>query len=132
MNVILFSPWNIKIGDFSIIHFDAFLDGRGSLEIGNNVDISFGVKIFSEQHLPDSDTYESVAKKVTIHDYASIGSYSIILPGVIIGEGAIVAAGSVVTKSVEPFTVVGGTPAKFIKKRKCLPKYNLTYKRPFH
>ena len=132
MNVKFFSPWNIRIGNYSIIHFDALLDGRGGIVIGNNVDISFGVKIFSEQHLTDSDTYDSIAKEVVIQDYAAIGSYSIILPGVTIGEGAIVATGSVVTKDVEPYTVVAGTPAKPIKKRQCTPKYQLTYRRPFH
>lgn len=132
MGIIFFSPWKIKIGDNSILHFDCFLDGRGSIEIGNNVDISFGVKIFTEQHLPDSDIYETIIKKVVVHDYVSIGAYSIILPGVIIGKGAIIAAGSVVSKNIEPFTVVGGIPARFIKKRDCSPQYQLTYKRPFH
>ena len=46
-----------------------------------------------------------------------IGARAIILPGVTIGEGAVVAAGAVVTKDVEPWAVVGGNPAKFIKKR---------------
>ena len=50
-------------------------------------------------------------------DYVSIGARAIVLPGVTIGEGAVVGAGAVVTKDVEPFTVVGGNPAKFIKKR---------------
>lgn len=49
-----------------------------------------------------------------IEDWAYIGSESLIMPGVTIGEGAIVAAGSVVTKSVAPNTVVGGNPARFI------------------
>jgi len=132
MNVVMFSPWKINVGNCSIIHFDSFLDGRGILDIGNNVDISFGVKIFTEQHLTDSDSYETIAKKVVVNDYVVIGAYSIILPGVKVGEGAVVAAGSVVTKDVEPFTVVGGAPAKFIKGRKCNPNYNLKFKRPFH
>ena len=50
-------------------------------------------------------------------DYVSIGARAIVLPGVTIGEGAVVGAGAVVTKDVEPFTVVGGNPAKFIKHR---------------
>ena len=50
-------------------------------------------------------------------DYVSIGARAIVLPGVTIDEGAVVAAGAVVTKDVEPWTIVGGNPAKFIKKR---------------
>lgn len=132
MGVIMFSPWKIKIGDNVLIHFDCFLDGRGEIEFGDNIDVSFGVKIFSEQHDLDSDMYDAVAKKVTVGDNAVLGSYSIILPGVSIGEGAVVAAGSVVSRDVEPYTVVGGVPAKKIKDRVCDVAYKLTYKRPFH
>ena len=59
---------------------------------------------------PDFDVFG----KVVIEDWAYIGSYSQIMPGVTIGEGALVAAGSVVTKSVAPHTVVGGNPAHYI------------------
>ena len=60
--------------------------------------------------IPDFDVFG----KVQIEDWAYIGAYSQIMPGVTIGEGAIVAAGSVVTKSVPPRTVVGGNPARYI------------------
>lgn len=61
------------------------------------------------QH-PDFDVFG----KVVIEDWAYIGAFSQIMPGVTIGEGALVAAGSVVTKSVAPHTVVGGNPARYI------------------
>lgn len=132
MGVVVFSPWKISIGSNSIVHFDCLLDGRGGISIADNVDVSFGVKIFTEQHDLNSDDYGTVVKAVSIGRYAVIGAYSIILPGVNVGEGAVVAAGSVVTKNVAPFTVVGGNPAKEIKQRVCYPKYNLTFRRPFH
>jgi serine acetyltransferase len=59
---------------------------------------------------PDFDIFG----KVVIEDWAYIGAYSQIMPGVTIGEGALVAAGSIVTKSVAPHTVVGGNPARLI------------------
>ena len=59
---------------------------------------------------PDFDVFG----KVVIEDWAYIGMHSQIMPGVTIGEGALVAAGSIVTKSAAPHTVVGGNPAKFI------------------
>ena len=62
------------------------------------------------QKYPDFDFFG----KVVIEDWAYVGAFAIILPGVTIGEGALVAAGSVVTKSVKPHTVVGGNPARFI------------------
>jgi acetyltransferase-like isoleucine patch superfamily enzyme len=132
MNVKMFSPWEILIGNNVIIHFDCLLDGRGKITIGNNVDISFGVKIFSEQHDMQSDHYDTIKKPVVIKDNVVIGAYSIILPGVKIGTGAVIAAGSVVTKDVDDYTIVGGSPARIIKTRNCSPKYLLTYRRPFH
>ena len=60
---------------------------------------------------------ESSARNRANYNRRRRGARAIILPGVTIGEGAVVAAGAVVTKDVEPFTVVGGNPAKFIKKR---------------
>lgn len=68
-----------------------------------------GGQVLRASH-PDFDTFG----KVVIEDWAYIGAYSQIMPGVTIGEGALVAAGSVVTKSVTPHTVVGGNPAHFI------------------
>lgn len=128
----IFSPWKIEIGNNSIIHFDCFLDGRGGIRISDNVDISFGVKIFTLQHDIKSADYATLSGSVDIEEYAVLGSYSIILPGVSIGRGAVVAAGSVVTKDVAPFTLVGGVPAVKISERTCTPNYQLTYKRPFH
>lgn len=87
------------------------------VSIGDNVQVTAGVSIYTHgggqpirQYHPDFDCFG----KVTILDWAYIGAYSQIMPGVTIGEGALVAAGSVVTKTVEPHTVVGGNPARFI------------------
>ena len=87
------------------------------ITIGNHVQVTRCVSIHThgggqcirQQH-PDFDVFG----KVVIEDWAYIGAFSHIMPGVTIGEGALVAAGSVVTKSVEPHTVVGGAPARFI------------------
>ncbi len=132
MGIITFSPWKITIGNNSIIHFDCLLDGRGGIYIADNVDVSFGVKIFTEQHDVNSASYGTIVKPVKIGNYVVIGAYSILLPGVIVGEGAVIAAGSVVTKNVAPFAVVGGSPAIVIKSRVCVPTYKLMFRRPFH
>ena len=68
-------------------------------------------------HSLTSPTFDLITKPITIKDNVWVATGAIVLPGVTIGEGAVVAAGSVVTKDVEPWTVVGGNPAKFIKKR---------------
>lgn len=85
--------------------------------IGNNCQITYGVSIYTHgggQAIRAIDPDFDVFGKVVIEDWAYIGAYSQIMPGVTIGEGALVAAGSVVTKSVPPHTVVGGNPARYI------------------
>lgn len=87
------------------------------ITIGNHVQVTRSVSVHThggghcvrEEH-PDFDIFG----KVVIEDWAYIGSFAQIMPGVTIGEGALVAAGSIVTKSVLPHTVVGGNPARFI------------------
>ena len=61
--------------------------------------------------------FRAIAQPVIIEDYVFIGPRAIILPGVTLGKGAVVAAGAVVTKDVEPFSIVGGVPAKVIGER---------------
>lgn len=113
------NPWNIKIGSGTIIGNDSKLDGRNGLEIGRNVNLSTGVWIWTDEHDKDDEFFRSTAQEnpVVIGDRAWVSSRVTILPGKIIGEGAVVAAGAVVTKNVEPYAVVGGVPAKVIGSR---------------
>lgn len=109
---------NIKIGKDSIIGEGVTLDGRDKITIGDHVDIASEVMIYNGEHDVHSDDFRAKKEPVTIEDYVFIGPRAIILPGVKIGKGAVVAAGAVVTKNVEPFTIVGGVPAKLIGERK--------------
>lgn len=111
------APQKITIGRNSIVGNNCVLDGRRVLEIGSNVNISSGVWIWTLHHDVQSPIFAVVGDKTIIHDRVWLCSRSIILPGVEIGEGAVVASGAVVTKDVPPYTVVGGTPAKIIGKR---------------
>jgi len=130
--VTLLSPWHIRVGDNVNIQMNCFLDGRGGITIGNNVDLTPGVRILTEQHDIDSPDYDTVKKPVVVQDNAVVGSWALILPGVTIGEGAVVAAGSVVVKSVEPYTLVAGNPAVKKRDRARTLRYRLDYRRPFH
>lgn len=109
----------LKIGEGSIIGDKAILDARYCIEIGDNVNLSTGVWIWTAQHDYNSPTFNSGNKcgKVVIGNRAWLGPRTIIMPGVTVGEGAVVAGGAVVTKNVEPFTLVGGVPAKKIGDR---------------
>lgn len=124
-----YNPTNIIIGKDSIIGESAVLDGRDVLYIGNHVDIASQVMIYNSQHNIESADFaapeEVINKPVIIEDYVFIGPRAIILPGVRIGKGAVVAAGAVVTKSVADYNIVGGIPAKVTGDRK---NKNLHYK----
>ena len=122
---------NISIGNSSAIGRRSYLDGRGPLKIGNNVSISPGVQIITAHHEIDDPYFANKFGKVEIEDYVWIGTNAIILPGVKIGWGAVVATGAVVTKDVSKLTVVGGVPAKFIKKRNPDLRYNCEWFLPF-
>jgi maltose O-acetyltransferase len=103
----------VAIGRNSLINRDCTLDTRSGLTIGDNVSISPEVMILGGSHDYNDPTFRYVdAGPVTIEDHVWIGSRAMILPGVTVGRGAVVAAGSVVTKDVAPMVVVAGVPAK--------------------
>lgn len=128
----VYYPSGIEIGEGTLIGEKATLDGRkqlknshGGLKIGNHVDIASEVMIWTSQHDIHSENMATIEEKVEIGDYVFIGPRSIIMPGVKVGKGAIIAGGSVVTKDVEAMKIVAGVPAKEIGERK---SKNLNYK----
>lgn len=107
----------VKIGKNSFISTRFWSSEPYLITIGDNVQITDGVRFFTHgggnvarEKYPNFDAFG----KITVEDRAYVGSCSLIMSGVTIGRGALVAAGSVVTKSVAPGTVVGGNPAKYI------------------
>lgn len=118
---------NIEIGNGCVINRECFLDGRGKLKIGNFTSISPHVHIITGDHDINSRNFAFKSKDIVIGNFVWIGSRATILPGVVIGEGAIVCAGALVTKDVLPYTMVGGVPAKFIKDRSKDLDYNPTW-----
>ena len=113
----LLFPKGLLIGDYSTVGWFCLLDARGGIKIGNNVTIASYVKIITGTHNTHSSKFEASFNPITIDDYAWICTGVTICPNVHIGEGAVIAAGSVVTKNIEPYTVVAGVPAKKIGER---------------
>lgn len=101
----------LKIGDFCSIAPEVVFILNADHHIGNVSTFPFKVKCFGEK-------FEAISKgDIIVEDDVWIGYGSIILSGVHIGQGAIIAAGAVVTKDVPPYAIVGGNPAKIIKYR---------------
>jgi acetyltransferase-like isoleucine patch superfamily enzyme len=123
------NPKGIIVGHHSLVGHKAVLDGRCGLTIGNNVNISEEVMFWTMQHDYNDKDFKAVGGPITIGDYAWISVRSIILPGVNVGKGAVVAAGAIVTKDVEEFTIVGGIPAKKIGDRNRDLQYTLGKRR---
>ncbi|MBQ3441685.1 MAG: sugar O-acetyltransferase [Selenomonadaceae bacterium] len=108
---------NISFGKNVFINSNCHFQDQGGITIGDGVLIGHNVVLATATHdLAPSKSRKLHYKPIVIGDNAWIGSNSVILQGVTIGEWAVVAAGAVVTKDVEPYTVVGGIPAKFIRK----------------
>ena len=108
----------VAIGRNSRINRNCTLDIRCGLTIGDNVSVSPDVMILTLSHDYNDPTFVDLdTGPVTIEDHVWIGSRAMILPGVTVGRGAVVAAGSVVTKDVAPMTVVAGIPAKPVARR---------------
>lgn len=115
--VYLGSPNELEVGDGTFIG-RASLYCTGGVKIGKNVNVSDGAVIITAKHDVNSPAFEAVYEPITVEDWAWITTNAIVLAGVTIGEGAVVAAGAVVTKDVAPYSVVGGNPAKVIGERK--------------
>jgi len=122
---------SISIGDHTIVNGGCHLDGRGGLTIGDNVSISSGTWIITDEHDVNDPGFPEILAPVTVEDYVFIGSKAIILPGVTIGRGAVIGAGAVVTKDVAPLQIVGGIPARAIGERRVEPRYELFHRPAF-
>ncbi|MCX5805144.1 MAG: acyltransferase [Proteobacteria bacterium] len=108
---------NIEVGDFVFINRGVFIDSKGGVNIGNQVCLTEDVRIFTHTHSESSHIIREYSP-VVIKDYAKIYTGAVILPGVTIGEQAIVAARSIVAEDVPPNMVVAGSPARVIRERK--------------
>jgi maltose O-acetyltransferase len=110
----------VRIGRNCAINPGVFILGMSGIEIGDDVVLSARCMLIdgtlNSRASASSGNRVYVDKPIRIEDGAWIGAGAIVLPGVVIGSQSIVGAGSVVTKSVPPLTVVAGNPARFLRK----------------
>jgi acetyltransferase-like isoleucine patch superfamily enzyme len=101
-----------RLGAYSRVNRDCRLDVRGGLEIGNNVSLSPEVTVVTASHVVNRPDFPVELRPVVIEDNVWIGTRAMVLPGVTLGRGCVVAAGSVVTRDVPPLGIAAGVPAR--------------------
>lgn len=121
-------PRSIEIGRNTVVNPGVLLDGRISLKIGDNVDIGEQVSFYCGGHDVQSPDYRAFMEPTTVGNRACIYARAMIIRGVNIGEGAVIAAGSIVTKDIPEYTIWAGVPAKKIGERTRDLHYELSQK----
>lgn len=127
----IYNGRKVFVGTHSVVNHGCLLDGRRyTIRIGNNASIGPEAVILTLGHDPQSPDFSLRGGDVKIGDRVFIGYRAIILPAITIGEGAVVGAGAVVTKNVEPYTIVVGNPARVIGTRNRDLTYELDFRPP--
>ena len=113
----IFAPWNLSITTGSVIGPRVELYNKAPVSLGTGVVISQDTFLCTASHDVSSPTMALVVKPIVIEDNVWVAARSIVLPGVTLRKASVIGAGAVVAKDVDEWNVVGGNPAKFIKKR---------------
>ena len=122
-------PRSVAIGRGTTIGRNCLLDSRGGITLGRDVNVSSFVLLITGTHdVQSGDAFADSYAPIVVGDRAWIATRATVLGGVTIGEGAVVAAGAVVTRDVEPFSIVGGVPARPIAARTRALSYHLTWR----
>lgn len=113
----IWAPWNLEMHDFACLSADVDCYSVDKITLGRHVTVSQGAFLCTASHDISDPGMRLTTAPISLGDNAWVTARAIIYPGVVLGEGAVVAAGSVAIKNVDAWTVVGGNPAKFIKMR---------------
>lgn len=119
-SVRIWAPWNLEMADHTLLASRVHCYNPGKITIKSESVLSEGVYLCAASHDISSSKHSLVAKPIIIEDQVWVAVEAFVMMGVTLGQGSVVGARSVVVRSVEPWTVVGGNPAKHIKSRKIL------------
>lgn len=111
-------PWRLVIGDYAWLGERAWIDNLGDVSIGSHACISQGAYLCTGSHDWSSDSFDLLVRPITVGDHVWVGAFSMLAPGADVGEGAVLAMGSVGKGKLAPWTVHGGNPAKSVGPRK--------------
>jgi acetyltransferase-like isoleucine patch superfamily enzyme len=116
MPLVIYHPECISFGSRVDVGENVIIRGGGGIFIGNDVLIAAGAALMSQGHPIDPPRWgRNVSKPISIGNEVWIGAHAVVLPGVTIGDGAVVAAGAVVSRDVPSYAVVAGVPARVIR-----------------
>lgn len=113
----IFLPWNLTVGDWSSVGFDALIYNLGPVTIGSRVTVSQRAHLCAGSHDVRDPSMTLLRPPISIGDGAWICADAFVGPGVAVGEGAVVGARAVVVRDVEPLAVMAGNPARKVKSR---------------
>lgn len=113
----IFMPWNLVMEEYSCLGPNVICYNAAPIIIKQYATVSQRTYLCTASHNISSPRHEQVEKPITIEKRSWVAAEAFVGPGVIVGEGAVVGARAAVFKDIEPWTVVGGNPAKYIKKR---------------
>ena len=111
-------PWNLRIGDYSWIGEKVWIDNLAMVSIGSHACLSQGAMLLTGNHNYKKMAFDLIVEPITIDDGAWIGAQSLVCPGVTCHSHAVLAAQSVATANLEPYTVYAGNPAQKVLERK--------------
>lgn len=116
-SVTIYAPWNLSMGEHCCIGPRTRVYNKDFIKLGNHCIVSQDTTLSTAGHDISSYLFELTKAPIVLHNHSWVASEAFVGMGVTIGEGAVVGARAAVFKDVDPWTVVGGNPAKFIKKR---------------
>ncbi len=128
LGVEMWAGSNVSLGARTAIGQHSYIDARGGVRIDSDVSLSRETCVLTAAHDLDDPQFGAPTAPVHIEHHAWLGVRATVLPGVRVGEGAVVAAGAVVTRDVEPYTVVAGVPAKQIRTRPSPMTYEMLWR----
>jgi acetyltransferase-like isoleucine patch superfamily enzyme len=124
-----FHVGRLEVGEGSLVNRGVYLDNRAGIHIGRQVSIAHDCRIYTLGHDVHDPDFATKGAPVRIDDHAVMFAGAMLMPGVHLGAGAVVMAGSVVTKSVPAGRIVGGNPARDLGPRRITPDYRLGRRR---
>jgi putative colanic acid biosynthesis acetyltransferase WcaF len=110
-------PWLLSVGANSWIGEDVWIDNLAQVTIGSNACVSQGAYLCTGNHNWADPTFSLIVEPITLGNGSWVGARAVICPGANLGECSVASAGSIITKSVPPFEIYGGNPARLVRHR---------------